>query len=177
MMVGTMVGTMVGLHAGDVRWKIKKRHSRKIRASPGLVAAIQAHCNQAQIEPGDLSGWLTTITKHLHLNGHKWKRGTQCRYRLPTDIASQRSLRIGILDYCVVVPTAADDGSDFLIAAVIESHLFNTINGLAIVDVTHAPPRASLFHISHIVSLVMFADYWDARARHLKVVLHVASTR
>ena len=62
-------------------------------------------------------------------------------------------------------------------ACVIESHLFNRINGFDIVDVTHASPRTSLFHISHIVSLVMLVSYWQLQARHLKVVLHVAYNR
>jgi hypothetical protein len=119
--------------------------------------------------------WLTQLTGQLHLNGYKWKQGTKCRYRLPTDNASMRTLRIGILDYCVVVPV--DGGEEFLMACVVESFLHNTINGFDVVDVNHASPRTSLLHISHIVSLVMFASYWDTRARHLKVVLHVEYTR
>ena len=161
-------------YTGDVRWKIKRRYARKTRSQPGMVTAARAHCLQAQIRCGDLSGWLNKLTGQVHISGYKWKQGTQCRYRLPTDSARQ-SLRIGVLDHWVVVPT--DGGADFLIACVIESHLFNTINGFDIVDITHASPRTSFFHISHIVSLVMFVSYWELQARHLKVVLHVASTR
>jgi hypothetical protein len=145
-----------------------------MRSNQALVAAVRAHCLQARLVPGDLSAWFQKLTGQVHVNGYKWQQGTQCRYRLPTDNA-QRALRIGVLDHWVVVPTVG--GADFLIACVIESHLFNTINGFDIVDVTHASPRTSMFHISHIVSLVIFAAYWQLAARHLKVVLHVASTR
>jgi hypothetical protein len=145
-----------------------------MRSNQELVNAVQSHCLQAQIRPGDISGWLSKLTGQVHISGHKWKQGTQCRYRLPTDPA-RHALRIGVMDHWVVVPT--DGGPDFLIACVVESHLFNTINGFDVVDVTHASPRTSMFHISHIVSLVVFVSYWEPQARHLKVVLHVASTR
>jgi hypothetical protein len=145
-----------------------------MRSNQALVAAARSHCLQAQLQPGDLTGLLSKLTGQVHVNGHKWKQGTQCRYRLPTDNV-QHALRIGVLDHWVVVPTV--DGEDFLIACVIESHVFNRINGFDIVDVNHASPRTSMFHISHIVSLVIFASYWQIQARHLKVVLHVASTR
>ena len=154
---------------------IKRRHSSKVRSTPALVHAATSHCLQAQIRIGDLSGWLTKLTGQLHINGFKWQQGCQCRYRLPTDHASQRALRIGVLDYCVLVPSLR--GEDVLMACVIESHLFNRINGLEIVDVTHASPRTSIVHISHIVSLVVFVPYWVLQARHLKVVLHVAYNR
>jgi len=145
-----------------------------MRLTQSVIAAARAHCLQAQLQPGDLTGWLSKLTGQVHVNGYKWKQGTQCRYRLPTDNA-QHALRIGVLDHWVVVPTVG--GEDFLLACVIESHLFNTINGFDIVDVTHVSPRTSVFHISHIVSLVIFVSYWQIQARHLKVVLHVASTR
>jgi hypothetical protein len=145
-----------------------------MRSNQELVNAVQAHCLQAQIRPGDMSGWLSKLTGQVHISGHKWKQGTQCRYRLPTDHA-RHALRIGVMDHWVVVPT--DGGADILLACVVESHLFNTINGFDVVDVTHVSPRTSIFHISHIVSLVVFVSYWEPQARHLKVVLHVASTR
>ena len=153
-----------------------------------MVQAVRAHCEQAEIEASDLSVHLTYLTGQIHINGYKWKQGSPCRYRLPTDITAdlnalrRRTIpglpiihwRIGILDYCVVVPT---DQGEIIMACVIESHLFNTINGLDVVDLDHASPRTSLFHLSHINSLVMFADYWEPRARHFKVVLHVSKTR
>jgi hypothetical protein len=146
-----------------------------MRSTPALVLEARSHCFQAQIPLGDLPDWFTKLTGQLHINGVKWQQGSHCRYRLPTDIASRRALRIGVLDYCALVPS--DGGEDVLIACVIESHLFNRINGFDIVDVNHASPRTSFLHISHIVSCVMFASYWELGARYLKVVLHVANTR
>ena len=80
-----------------MRWKIKRRHSSKVRSTPALVQEATSHCFQAQIPLGDLSGWLTKLTGQLHINGLKWQQGSSCRYRLPTDNASQRALRIGVL--------------------------------------------------------------------------------
>lgn len=90
-----------------------------------------------------MSGKLTELTGQIHINGYKWGRGHQCRYRLPTDLRSNTLFRIGVLDKCTVVPTNA---GELLFAYVVESHLFNTINGMDIVDVTHASPRTSIIH-------------------------------
>ena len=71
----------------------------------------------------------------------------------------------------VVIP--ALNAPDFLMVCVKESFIHNR----DIVDVDHAPLRRSLFHLSHVGSLVIYAPYWDKRATNLKVVLKVASTR
>jgi hypothetical protein len=149
---------------------------------PGLLAAVGAHCAQAGIQSDDLADVsLACLTAKIHINGQEWEEGVACRYRLPEDTASRRLLRqaapwrIGVLDYMVVIP--ALNAPAFLMVCVKESHIHNRENTLDIVDVHHAPLRRSLFHLSHVESLVIYAPYWDTGATHLKVVLKVASTR
>jgi len=146
------------------------------------MAALEAHCAQAGIQCADLRHVsLACLTSKIHINGQEWQEGVACRYRLPGDAASRRVLgrdapwRIGLVDYMVVIP--ALNAPDFLMVCVQESYIHNRINHLDIVDVHHAPLRRSLFHLSHVESLVMYAPYWDTGATHLKVVLKVASTR
>jgi hypothetical protein len=149
---------------------------------PGLLATLAVHCSQTGIVCGDLTHVsLACLTANLHINGQEWEEGVACRYRLPDDTASRRLLgvaapwRLGVVDYMVVIP--ALNAPDFLMVCVQESYIHDHQNTLDIVDVVHAPLRRSLFHLSHVDSLVIYAPYWDKGATHLKVVLKVASTR
>ena len=169
---------------GDVRWEIKRRHHTMVEgwSIPGLLHALAVHCFQARIKCGDLTRVsLACLTAKIHINGQEWEEGVACRYRLPDDPASRRLLgqaapwRLGVVDYMVVIP--AQDAPDFLMVCVLESFIHDRQNSLDIVDVHHAPLRRSLFHLSHVESLVIYVPYWDTRATHLKVVLKVASTR
>jgi hypothetical protein len=124
---------------------------------------------------------LACLTAKIHINGQDWYEGVACRYRLPEDTASRRlegrvaPWRLGVVDYMVVIP--AFNAPDFLMVCVLESYIHNHINTLDIVDVSHAPLRRSLFHLSHVESLVIYVPYWDTRAANIKVVRRVASTR
>jgi hypothetical protein len=168
--------------AGEVQWEVKRRHHTRDEPHqvPGLMAALQVHCAQTRIRCGDLTH-VTCLTAKIHINGQEWEEGVACRYRLPDDAASRRLLgrdapwRLGVVDFMVVIP--ALNAPDFLMVCVHESHIHNQINTLDIVDVDHAPLRRSIFHLSHVDSLVIYAPYWDTRATNLKVVLKVASTR
>jgi hypothetical protein len=151
-------------------------------AVPGLMAALRDHCAQSRVQCADLTNvFLACITAKIHINGQEWEEGVACRYRLPGDAASRRlhkqaaNWRLGIVDYMVEVP--ALNAPDFLMVCVRESYIHNRENTLDIVDVVHAPLRRSLFHLSHVDSLVIYVPYWDTRATNLKVVLKVASTR
>jgi len=152
------------------------------RKIPGLLSTLAVHCFQARIQCGDLTHVsLARLTAKIHINGQEWEEGVACRYRLPEDPASRRLLgqaapwRLGVVDYMVVIP--ARNAPDFLMVCVLESYIHDRQNNLDIVDVHHAPLRRSLFHLSHVDSLVIYAPYWDTRATNLKVVLKVASTR
>jgi hypothetical protein len=165
-------------------WEVKRRHHTLVegRKVPGLVAALAEHCAQSGTLCDDLSHVsLACLTAKIHINGQEWEEGVACRYRLPGDTASRRLAgvaapwRLGVVDYMVVIP--ARNAPDFLMVCVQESYIHNRQNTLDIVDVVHAPLRSSIFHLSHVESLVIYAPYWDTGATHLKVVLRVASTR
>jgi len=151
-------------------------------AVPGLMAALRDHCAQSGVRCADLKDeFLACLTAKIHINGQEWEEGVACRYRLPDDAANRRlpgreaPWRLGVVDYMVAVP--ALNAPDFLMVCVRESYIHNRENKLDIVDVARAPLRRSLFHLSHVNSLVIYAPYWDTRATNLKVVLKVASTR
>jgi hypothetical protein len=169
---------------GDVMWQVKRRHHTLVEGAkvPGLMAALAGHCSQASIRCEDLTHVsLACLTAKIHINGQEWEEGVACRYRLPDDTPSRRLLgqaapwRLGVVDFMVVIP--ARNAPDFLMVCVLESYIHDRQNNLDIVDVVHAPLRRSLFHLSHVESLVIYAPYWDTRATHLKVALRVASTR
>lgn len=163
---------------GDVKWEVKPRHSTNVTLEQvfGLQQAIIDHTSQSGQPLADVTSF-KSLTSNVHINGYKWRAGAQCRYRLPTDNRSDARYRIGVLQFCIVVPTL--DNTDFLIAGVCESHLHDRTAGLnfPVVDVSRPRSPIKLFALAHIESLVMFADHWDLPVRHLKVVLHVASTR
>jgi hypothetical protein len=149
---------------------------------PGLMAALLEHCAQSREKCADLKDvLLACLTAKIHINGQEWNEGVACRYRLPADTASRRlngrraPWRLGVVDHMVVIPSI--NGPDFLMVCVQESYIHNSVNSLDIVDVHRAPLRRSIFHLSHVHSLVIYAPYWDTRATNLKVVLKVASTR
>ncbi len=152
------------------------------KSIPGLMAALDTHCTQAQILCGDLSNTpLACLTAKIHINGQEWEEGVACRYRLPEDARSRRlgghaaPWRLGIVEYMVVIPER-QNAPGFLMVAVLESHIHDRLNKLDIVDVAHAPLRKSIIHLSHVDSLVLYAPYWEPRAAHLKVALKVATT-
>ena len=107
------------------------------------------------------------------MNGKNWQKGSQCRSLLPTDPIST-STRIGVVQ-CFY--TAVVDGSKCLFVSIKESHLFNTISNLSVVDIIHRGTPQHLIHLEHVRSLVVYSAYWDTNATHLKIVLHVADTR
>jgi hypothetical protein len=115
----------------------------------------------------------TRLTKGLNMNGKEWEKGSQCTYKLPSDPKTV-DYRIGVVQ-CFY--TATVRGKECLFAAINESHVFNEINTLKVVDITHPRSAHHVVHLDYIYSLVMFAEYWDPHANHLRIVLHVAFTR
>lgn len=107
------------------------------------------------------------------MNGKEWEKGSKCTYLLPTDPKSTRQ-RLGVVECFYTVSVS---GKEELFVSIKESHVFNYIIGLSIIDTTHPVSPRHVIHMDYLESLVMYATYWNAQAAHLKVALHIAYTR
>jgi hypothetical protein len=161
--------------SGDVGYTAHNKNSRWFDSAqvPGLIRCISAHATGLDLEmPDPPRARMLQLTSGVQINGRPWAAESMCFYYLPTDRRIDDNLRIGQVQYFVVVHI---EQSEQLFVCLDQRHIVDVCKSIIIYDITR-PKSLKYLHVAHLTHLVASLPYWHAGRPDIRMGVSIAPT-
>jgi hypothetical protein len=162
--------------SGEIKYTLHSRNHRKPKYNKrkfrDLRLKVDTYVRQMQVQDFTPPRRVLSITSSISFNGKAWARGSGCLFYQDDDARSQKEPRAGQVVRFLALEV---DGEEQFFAQITEHKIIRWQRSIAIVDMTKRT-RTRITHTSHIVSLAVYADYWQGQFVRYKCVTRVADT-